>query len=748
MRIPSLVWLVLSGLLILDISVLSSEAIRSHSNATPVVAGVEKKTTLTFYVSPVGDDGWSGKITQPDQVRKDGPFASVARARDAIRQIKAAGQLSQPIAVQIRGGLYNLREPLVFTPQDSGTAQTPIIYEAYPNEVPVLSGGRVITGWEHGQGDVWTAQVPAVKEGSWYFHQLFVNGLRRQRVRLPHTGFFYVDGQLSAGHNPSFRFRSGDIRSSWAQDSDVEVVALDKWMDLRAKIVSVNGNRVMLSGTRHPLFNGQDVRYWIENNPDQPEAPGEWYLSRQQGMVYYHPLPDEDLKNSQVIAPALEQIIRFDGNPDDNVHDIILRGLVISYADWSLPLQMNGPFIQADVELSAAVEAKGARSCTIEKCVFSHLGQYAVAFGKGSKDNLIVANEMTDLGAGGVKIGDARSGVYPRRHPGQTGRVPESRFPLDSSQYNARPDYPHSEAETSSNNVVSDNHIHDIGVTFPSGVGIWVGQSHDNMISHNEIYDTYYSGISCGWTWGFGPTAARANVIEFNHIYNIGRGLLSDMGAIYTLGVQPGTVIFNNVLHDVHRYDGQGGYGGWGIYLDAASSEILAENNIIYHTEDGSLHQNSGQHNTIRNNIFALNRVAQIQRSHAAPEQSFAFQRNIVYWKEGDLLRTRLSEGGLFFDYNLYYNTAGNPVQLGTSRFGEISWVQWQADGQDLHSIIADPRFVDPEHGNFALAPGSPAYKIGFQAIETSQVGPRKSKLPLENSKRSEVRLDNCKGMF
>jgi parallel beta-helix repeat protein len=338
--------------------------------------------------------------------------------------------------------------------------------------------------------------------------------------------------------------------------------------------------------------------------------------------------------------------------------------------------------MQAAFDIPAAVELTQAHHCTIEHCTFAHLGRYALEIHKGSRDNQIMDNEMVDLGAGGVKVGD--------------------------------PELPKEEGAATSGIVVAGNYIHDIGIVYPAAVGVWIGQSSDNTVAHNEISDTYYTAISLGWTWGYGPTAARDNRIEFNNLHDIGRGWLSDMGCIYSLGVQPGTVERNNLCHDVTRY----AYGGWGIYTDEGSSQIVIENNVVYRTQDGGFHQHYGRENVVRNNIFALGEDAQIRRTRKEPHLSFAFEHNIVYWDKGKLLDGAWSDNNFHFDYNLYWQAGGKPLE-----FGEESLQEWQKRGQDGHSIVADPLFADPSHGDFSLTAGSPAAKIGFHVIDLSRVG-------------------------
>src|SRR5439155_26880278 len=222
-----------------------------------------------------------------------------------------------------------------------------------------------------------------------------------------------------------------------------------------------------------------------------------------------------------------------------------------------------------------------------------------------------------------------------------------------------------------------------------------------NRVAHNHIHDFSYTGISVGWTWGYGKTLARDNVIEFNAVHDLGKERLNDMGGIYTLGVQPGTVIRSNVFHDIAGFR----YGGWGIYLDEGSTEILVEKNLVYRTTHGGFHQHYGRENIVRNNIFALGRDAQIQRTRAEPHSSFPFERNIVFWREGSLFAGDLSDFHFAFDHNLYWRGDNGEI-----RCGNLSWDEWRAKGMDLHSLVADPLFVAPEKGDFHLKPASPAF--------------------------------------
>jgi parallel beta-helix repeat protein len=692
-------WLRVLGVCLLNLPVLAAAASGQYAQQpTP-----SNKGRIVMYVSTEGNDAWSGKLAQSNARHSDGPFATLAAARDAIRNLKAQGPLTRPVTVYVRGGTYTLAEPLVFTVADSGTEKTPISYTAYRGETPLLSGGRQITGWEKaGKGELWQAEVPGVRDGKWYFHQLFVNGERRQRARTPNAGFFRIDGGMIQEKPAKFKFHEGDIKQEWAGHEDVDLVLLQAWTVLRAHITKVNASArtVTLSEENAPNVQEEGAHYWIENSFDALDSPGEWYLDRRTGTLYYWPMPGEDMTRAEVIAPLLTELVRFQGDTRGDsrpggfafafnpVHDIRLQGLTLSYADWSMPAS-GYTDAQGGFSLPAAVEASDATSIIIEDSVFKHLGQFAVELGKACKRNRIVGNEMADLGAGGVKIGE----------------------PKDPNNYD----------EVTSGNIVSDNRIHDVGVVDPGADAVWIGESSGNTIAHNEIFNAYHSGIAVGWTWGYLPTAAHSNLIEFNNIHHIGRGVLGDLGCVYLLGVQPGTVVRNNFCHDVTHSDTS--YGGWGIYTDEGSSNIVIENNVVFRTQDAGFHQHLGQNNIIRNNIFALGETSQLRRTDEEAGHSFDFEHNIVVWESGTLLDQEWKDNNFHFDYNLYfYAGSGGSSAI---RFGDLSFKEWQKRGQDIHSIIANPLFVDLQKGDFSLRPDSPALKIGFKAIDLSEVGPR-----------------------
>ncbi|NPV45843.1 MAG: right-handed parallel beta-helix repeat-containing protein [Armatimonadetes bacterium] len=661
---------------------------------------------LTLYVSPTGNDAWSGRLAQPNAARTDGPLASLQGARDAVRKLPRP--LTEPVRVLFPDGEYELRAPVVFAPQDSGTADCPVTYEAAPGSRPVISGGRRLTNWTRRDDGLWETRVPRALR----FEQLYVNGHWAVRARTPNVvwhgetpvpRYHYVwrkigydrdpaTGQLVSMANRAFFARPQDVQELATvpaeELSDVTLIAYHAWESSRCRLQALDsetGKVVVTADTSFPFqWLGPHQRYHLENYRAALDQPGEWFLDRD-GTVLYYPRPGEG--RIEAVAPAAPGFLAISGDPTAGlwVEHLSFRGLSFLHTAYELPYEGHGDG-QAAVSVPGAIMLDGARHVAFEDCEIGRVGTYGIWFRRGCTDCRVQRCDLHDLGAGGVKIG----------------------------QGFIEPD----EANRTSRIVCDNNLIRHGGRLFTGAVGVWLGQTAENQVTHNDISDLFYSGVSVGWSWGYSPTLNRDNHIDFNHIHHLGWGVMSDMGGVYTLGIADGTTVSHNVIHDIWSYD-KYGYGGIGLYNDEGSTHITMENNLVYDTRDMTYHQHYGRENTIRNNILVNGRDVQLSCHRVEPHLSHTFERNIVYFRTGKLFWQGSFDGRqLRYDNNVYWNAAGAPFD-----FMGLSFADWQAQGLDTHSVIADPLFVDAEKLDFRLRPESPALKLGFVPFDWSQAG-------------------------
>jgi hypothetical protein len=674
-----------------------------------------------FYVARDGNNANPG--TQAS------PFATLERARDAIRELKKAGPLREPITVKLTGGTYPISQPVQFGPEDSGTSACPITYTASGVDPVILDGGRRICGWKQHDGKLWVANVPEVADRQWTFRQFYVNGHQRIRARIPNEGYLRVAGcpegtPKTANYHKdcqTFQFKPGDIHADWTNLSDVEVIVYHFWTDshLPIKSVDTESNLVTFAHkagkTFTDDFSEDGARYIVENVFEELDEPGEWYLNRRTGQLFYYPMAGEDLSQADVVAPCAPAHLRLEGNPAEHryVEHLRFRNLSFVHTRFELP-PGNSNDRQGSASVSAAIILSGARSCAFEQCRLSNLGTFGFDVMAGCSENRFTANEIADVAAGGIRV----NGGSDRNPPW----------------------------ERTFNNQITDNWLHHYGMDYPSAVGVLLMNTEGNTVAHNHIHNGGYTGISIGWVWGYNRSISQNNRIEYNHIHHIG-GVLSDMGGIYTLGVSPGTVIRNNHIHDVDANH----YGGWGIYHDEGSTHILVENNVVHHTKFAPFNIHFAKEITVRNNIFALGKLEQASRDRVEPHKSVFFENNIIYWRDGELFSKNWKDVPYTFhfhpkdktgtatvtstfdcDWNLYFNPAQD---LDAVKFNGNTWSEWQTRGKDTHSRFADPLFTAPEAGDFTLKPESPAFSLGFQPIDISQAGPRIKTGPTQDAK-------------
>ena len=682
---------------------------------------------MELYVSKEGNDRWSGRYPGPNADKTDGPVATITMARNIIRRLKGLGKLYKPVNVWIRGGRYILSEPIIFTDADSW----PVTYTPYQDEKVYIEGGQTITGWRMeklGTIEVWVTEIQEVAFGKKYFRQLFVNGERRQRTRLPKNGYYRMEnvpgldktvffGDQVFNGTDVFNYKHGDVKK-WKNINDVDIIVDHAWVDERMPIEMIDESTCLIKSSRKSVFALMDdvsydySVYFVENVFEALSEPGEWYLDRSNGKLYYIPMPGEKIENTEIIAPNLEQLVKIQGKPEENkyVDHIKFENINFQYTDWYQPklygmstfgfLEENvATSPQAGVHIPGVIYLEGARYCIFKECKISHVGFYGIELADGCFSNSIVGNEISDIGAGGVKVnGSDAEGLACRR----TG-----------------------------NNRITDNSIFSGGNVFHCSVGILMVHSFGNLVSHNHIHHLFYTGISSGFLWGYEDSVCKDNVIEKNNIHDLGMGVMSDMGGIYTLGVQPGTVIRGNLIHDIIKKN----YGGNGLYLDQASSNIVIENNIIYNVSTHGIAQHYGRENLIRNNIIAFCGEECVHPGKFETHNTITFIKNIVITDGKPVFAVFKPETCNFTsDLNLYWDTSEGKKQKEGQKIIKYSDIklthettnsEWAKEGYDVHSLNADPLFQNLGEYDLSLSVNSPAIALGFMNIDISDIGPR-----------------------
>ena len=438
----------------------------------------------------------------------------------------------------------------------------------------------------------------------------------------------------------------------------------------------------------------QDVRmgnrFFIENVREGLAAPGAWYLDEPAGKLFYRPTDD---RAPSAVAAVLDRLIELRGDPAAGqfVEHVRFAGLRFGDTTYRLTRDYYTPS-------DAAVHLNGARHCALTNCEFAWCGGYAVQLGQRSEQVEIRRCHLHDMGQGGVHLVGGTK-VQPHHC------------------------------------TILGNTIERIGLVYKHVAGVYVTHGSDNRIAHNRITDTPRYAVSLK-SQGEDRLSHR-NIVEYNEMLRTNLET-NDTGAFESLGYEhrdSGNIVrYNLILDSVGLLTTPDGvihtpHFTWGIYLDDYSSGTTVYGNIVARNVVGGVCVHGGQNNRIENNIFVDSHEHQVRlQPRDAFMQGNTFARNIVAYRrpEAQLVFCWNNRRDLFarWDHNLYWLRGADLQALTTNLTPQGPWPKWLAAGNDAHSVVADPLFVDPARDDYRLRPDSPAWALGFKPIPVERIGP------------------------
>ncbi|MGA2363625.1 MAG: right-handed parallel beta-helix repeat-containing protein [Candidatus Aminicenantales bacterium] len=699
----------------------------------------------TFYVATYGNNHNTGG--------QQAPFATLSRARAAVRELKktAAGA----IKVYVRAGTYYLAEPLVFGPEDSGTERVPITYAAYPGELVTISGGRKLDcQWRPYKDGIMMCNLPALKAGEYDFSQLFINGKRQIRARFPNyensipgiSGYIYPKGSIPDEAKAPFSDPNSDMTFSgisprgiifdagtftprrWAKPEEAVIHIFQEfhWCNLQWTIRAIDytNNRIWFGRGGHQGKVGsvdRSSQFYVENVFEELDAPGEWYLDKDKGVLYHIPAEGIDLKTALVEAPILQQVVRFIGTQDTPVSHITLEGFRIAHTASTFLERYSVPS-RGDwsIHRGGTVFLEGTRDCTVKDCWFDAVGGNAVFMNNYNRDNAVTGCKFTQTGDSAICfVGALESTIGTFRN-----------FPFQCR--------------------ASNNLIHDCGAFGKQIAGVYISRAKRITAAHNLIYNMPRAGICIGdGTWG-------GHIIEANEIHHAVQET-SDHGPFNSWGregfwcptqahnkefafphqagnvkeyAEETTIVRNNYLHSVAKtYE-------WGSYLQALDLDDGTSNFHVYNNlcVGMGISIREGDFRTVENNII-IDPVVPFAIHYGFDNNNDIVRRNIIY-TTGDIFHVSAVTQPYLkeMNNNLFYSprppwsykpaiTIVSRNKNGISTYKKLTLAEWQELGYDKDSLIADPMFIDPARNDYRVKPESPALKLGFKNFEMGKWG-------------------------
>jgi hypothetical protein len=693
----------------------------------------QTQAKVALFLAPDGLDTNSGTKSQP--------FATLARARAAVRKMKETSKL--PITVYLRGGTYYLHEPLVFTAEDSGSRNAPVQFAAFEKEKPVLSGGvKLALTWKPYRNGIFQADLPAAQKGKLAFTQLFVNGRRQHLARYPNFSGDYE----YYGSGCSKDSLSPERVSRWKNPVGgfVHGLASAQWGSLHYRITGVDdkGNVKLQGGDQ---INPREVDYFklddnyrhVENIFEELDAPEEWYFDANSGVLFFMPPPGLDLANACIEAVVLKQLVEFRGSMHQPVRNVHLSGLKLTQTTRTV-LDEFEPLLRGDWSIvrAGAVFFDGAEDCSVTDCFFDQVGGNGVFISNYNRRTKVAGCKFTEAGESAICL----VGDFNAVRDGSTWLKPIEN-PQDRMVGPKTPNYP-------ALCEIHDNLIHDIGLVGKQTAGVIISMAAEIMVSHNTIYHVPRAGICINDdTWG-------GHVIEDNDVFDAVRGS-GDHGPFNSWGrgrhwwggsekemTRTMSLVdnFKKTIIRHNRFAHGSKHESHGIDLDDGASNYHIYNNLCLGT---CFKLREGFFRLVENNICVGPTPVGLHAWYKDGDD--VIRRNIIVNTKGTHIYDFLScnfDLAAHFDYNLFFNNKGEPeVFNNTAKKELVSFAEWQEQGFDLNSVVADPLFIDPAKGDYRVQPNSPALRLGFRNFPMDNFGVLKSEFRAE-AKDGHQRFD------
>ncbi len=647
--------------------------------------------TLDFYISPTGEDCYAGT--------KDCPFATLGRARDAIR---TSGRLGKDtITVHLLPGVFYLPETLVFTSADSGTENAPVVYQGEPGGEAVISGGlRLDLKWTPYQNGIMQAKVPAGLE----IDQLFINDIRQNMARYPN-----YDPAQRIMHGFAADAFSKERATGWHNPIGGYMHAMHPahWGDVHFRITGKlpDGTLNYEGGWQNNRGSALHAEHrFVENIFEELDAPGEWFHNANISTLYYYPEAGLDLNSAKVEVVRLRHLIEFRGNSAAPVKFITLRGLSFRHAARTF-MDNREPLNRSDwtIYRGGTVFAEGTEDCQISDSSFDQVGGNTIFVNGYNRRFTVRSCRIEASGASGVAfIGDAkavRSPLLNYDQPFDYAKLDRTAGPLTNH-------YP-------ADCLVEDCLITRTGWFERQTAPVQISMALGITVRHCSIYDVPRAGINIGeGCWG-------GHVIEYCDVFDTVKET-GDHGSFNSWGRDrfwhPDTEIINrevaadpllptldvlkpNILRNNRwRCD-----HGWDIDLDDGSSFYEIYNNLCL---NGGIKNREGYKRIVTNNIMVNN----------------SFHPHVWLANCGDVFKHNIVMGA-YCPAAMHDGKWGQEIDHNFFATSEEEQSRFAGNGCDAHSLAGDPLFVDPENGNYQVKAGSPALTVGFQNFSMDLFG-------------------------